>query len=119
MNINYDIIKPKLTEPGIMSYLNDTLKSCHNFKTTYYNYIYNIGLFLLFLVIISLLLIYKYKGKLTPEEIRKNEEKKKKYILTKIYNYQQEKLHAQQSLITGLPHWKNEYDIVLEQIKKM
>jgi hypothetical protein len=38
----------------------------------------------------------------------KNKEKQQ-YILEKIKNFQQAKLRAHQQLITGLPHWENEY----------
>jgi hypothetical protein len=68
----------------------------------------NIGLFLLFVVILGALLLYKYKGKPTPEEMEQKDLEKKKYILSRIQNFQDAKLHAQQQLITGLPHWENE-----------
>ena len=32
--------------------------------------------------------------------------------MSRIKNYQQDKLVAQQQLITGLPHWDTEYDII-------
>jgi hypothetical protein len=66
----------------------------------------------LFFIVLGILLIYKYKGKLTPEEIEQNETLKKHYILSKIKNYQDYKIKAQQKLITGLPHWENEFDII-------
>ena len=31
------------------------------------------------------------------------------YILSKIRNFQDAKIRAQQELITGLPHWEKEY----------
>jgi len=40
------------------------------------------------------------------------EKQKEQYIMSKIKNYQQDKLYAQQKLITGLPHWETEYDII-------
>ena len=49
---------------------------------------------------------------MTPEEIEQNELEKKRYILSKIMNYQDAKIKAQQELITGLPHWENEFDII-------
>ena len=55
-------------------------------------------------------MLYKYKGKLTPEELEEKDRQKKQYILSKIRNYQQAKLREQQDLITGLPNWENEYD---------
>ena len=97
-----EISKPMLTEPGVTYFLNATLKQCHTFKEKYQNMIFNIGL----------LLLYKYKGKLTPEEIEEKELEKKKYILSKIRNYQDAKIRSQQELITGLPHWDNEFDII-------
>jgi hypothetical protein len=59
-------------------------------------------------------LLYKYKGKLTAAERQEKEEEKKRYILSKIRNYQQDKIRTQQELITGLPHWETE----LEEINK-
>ena len=36
-----------------------------------------------FFIILGILLLYKYKGKLTPEEIEQKETQKKQYILSK------------------------------------
>jgi hypothetical protein len=99
--------KPILTEPGVKYFLNESLKQCHLFKEKYNNTLFNIGLTIFFFIILGILLLYKYKGKLTPEEIEENENNKKIYILSKIKNYQESKLRAQQQLITGLPHWDN------------
>jgi hypothetical protein len=71
-------------------------------------------LLVLFFLILGILLLYKYKGKLTPEEIEQKESIKKQYILSKIRNFQDAKLRAQQELITGLPHWDNEFDAIRE-----
>lgn len=74
----------------------------------------------LFLTILGILLLYKYKGKLTPEEIEQKETIKKQYILSKIKNFQDAKIRAQQELITGLPHWENEIDIMNDsKLKKL
>ena len=97
--------KPTLIEPGVKYFLNETLKQCHIFKNKHNNHIMNIVLLSGFFLLLGLILLYKYKGKLTPaEKINKNNEKKQ-YILSKIKNYQDAKLRAQQDLITGLPHW--------------
>jgi len=101
-----------LTEPGVKYFLNETLKQCHKFKEKYQNMVFNIGLLIGFFIILGILLIYKYKGKLTPEEIEENDLEKKRYILSRIRNYQDAKTKAQQELITGLPHWDNEFDII-------
>uniref|UniRef100_A0A6C0EU76 Uncharacterized protein n=1 Tax=viral metagenome TaxID=1070528 RepID=A0A6C0EU76_9ZZZZ len=97
--------KPTLIEPGVKYFLNETLKQCHIFKNKHNNHIMNIVLLSGFFLLLGLILLYKYKGKLTPaDKIIKNNEKKQ-YILSKIKNYQDAKLRAQQDLITGLPHW--------------
>lgn len=112
--------KPTLTEPGIKYFLNETLKQCHQFREKYTNNIYNIGLFLGFLLILGILLLYKYKGKLTPEELEEKDREKKLYILSRIKNYQQAKLKEKQDLITGLPNWENEFDIIYDNpLKKL
>lgn len=111
-NYNFDYSKPMLTEPGVKYFLNETLKQCHQFKEKHNNMLLNIGLLIGFFIILGILLLYKYKGKLTPEEIEQKELDKKKYILSKIRNYQDAKIKAQQELITGLPQWESEFDII-------
>ena len=106
------ISKPMLTEHGVKYFLNETLKQCHKFKEKHQNILFNIGLLVGFFIILGILLLYKYKGKLTPEEIEERDLKKKRYILSKIRNYEDSKIKAQQELITGLPHWENEFDII-------
>ena len=71
-------------------------------------------------------IIKSHKGlqKQYEDEIKKNEillelakeQDKQQYILQSIKNYQNAKLKAQQELITGLPHWENEYDIIHNKI---
>jgi len=115
-----DYNKPMLTEPGVKFFLNETLKQCHKIKEKYNNMLFNIVLLIGFLIILGILLLYKYKGKLTPEEIEEKELEKKRYVLSKIRNFQDAKLRAQQELITGLPHWENEFDIINDNpIKKI
>jgi len=102
--------RPNLIEPGIKYFLTETLKQCREFREKYNNTLYNMALAVLFFVILAILLLHKYKGKLTPEELEEKDREKKQYILSKIRNYQQAKLREQQDLITGLPNWENEYD---------
>lgn len=98
-------LKPMLTEPGVKYFLNQTLKQCHAFNEKHYNFLFNMGLFVSFLLILTSILFYKYKGKLTPEEMEQKEAIKQQYILSKIKNFKTAKLREQQQLITGLPHW--------------
>jgi len=98
-----------LIEPGVKYFLNETLKQTHSIREQFYNNLFNIGMFLLFCLIVGGILIYKYKGKLSPEERRIKEREKQQYILERIKRFQEAKLQAHQQLITGLPHWENEY----------
>ena len=111
-NLNYqDFVssKPILTEPGVKYFLNQSLKQCHIIKEKFHKTIFNIGMLILFIFILGSILVYKYKGRLSPLQQAKINKEKQQYILEKIKTYQQSKLRAQQELITGLPHWENEY----------
>jgi hypothetical protein len=104
--------KPALTEPGVKYFLNQTLKQCHIIRNNFHNTIFNIGLLFAFLLLLGLILLYKYKGKLSPVEVEQKNKEKQQYILSKIKNFQEAKRIAHQELITGLPAWESEYDII-------
>ncbi len=112
-----DFEKPKLTEPGIKYFLNETLKQCHIYKSNYNNILINIGLFIGFLLILGAILFYKYKGRLTQLEKERKTKEKQQYILSKVKSFQEAKRTAHQELISGLPGWDSEYDIINNKIK--
>uniref|UniRef100_A0A6C0BTS5 Uncharacterized protein n=1 Tax=viral metagenome TaxID=1070528 RepID=A0A6C0BTS5_9ZZZZ len=105
-----DFSKPSLIEPSVKIFTTGTLKHCKKIRDEYYSYVFNLGAFILFISILIILLYFKYKGKLTPEEKEKKETEKKHYILSTIKKYQTMKQKSQNELITGLPEWNNEYD---------
>ncbi len=100
---------PMLTEPGVKYFINETLKQCRQFKENHQHIIFNIGLLVMFFIILGVFLFYKYKGKLSEEEIEQKELLKKQYILSKIRNFKDAKIKSQQELITGLPHYENTF----------
>ena len=104
--------KPSLTEPGVKYFLSQTLKQCHIVKNNFHNIVNNAGLFVSFVLALGLILLYKYKGKLTPLEKDRKDKEKQQYILSKIQNFQHAKRAAQQELITGLPAWESEHDMI-------
>jgi hypothetical protein len=109
--MNYDeYSKPILIEPGVKYFLHQTLKQCHLVRDKFHNMVFNVGLLIGFLLILGIILLYKYKGKLTPLEIERKNKEKQQYILSKIQNYQMAKKKAHQELITGLPTWDNQYE---------
>jgi hypothetical protein len=103
----HDFTKPILTEPGTKFFLSETLKQCHIIRNQFHNILFNVGLFIFFLLVLGAILLYKYKGRLTPVEKQRKDVEKQQYIVSKIKNLQQAKKIAHQELITGLPNWDN------------
>jgi len=104
-----------LVEPGVKYFLSETLKQCRNFRNKYNNTLFNIGMLILFMGILGTILLIKYKGKLTPSEKERKNREKQQYILSKIKNYQDAKQKMSESLISGLPGWENEYDLIYKR----
>ena len=105
MNAWPEYSNPCLTEPGITYFLNESLKQCHVYRDNYYNTLINLGLFAGFLVLLGGMLLYKYKGRLTPVERENQNKEKQQYILERIKNFNESKKIAHQELISGLPGW--------------
>ena len=102
--------KPSLIEPGVKYFLNQTLKQCNNIKNNYYNFVFNLSLFIVFLLIVFVILFYKYRGRLTESEKKQKDKEKQQYILSKIKMLQESKRIAHQELITGLPDWETHHE---------
>jgi hypothetical protein len=104
-------IRPRLIEPGMKYFLNASLQQCHSFRVKYYNFLYNLGLFCSFIIIVGTVLYYKYKAKnnrLLQEEKKRQE---KEYILNKLrfMNEYNSKKHSE--LMTDLPTWQNNPEV--------
>jgi hypothetical protein len=102
--------KPALIEPGVKYFLHQTLKQCHIIKSNFNNILFNLILFISFLLLLGGILLYKYKGRLTPFEKEQKTKEKQQYILSKIKMVQDSKRRAHQELITGLPEWEPAYE---------
>ena len=68
------------------------------------------------MLILGAILLYKYRGRLSTEEMHQKDRDKKQYILSKIKNFQDAKRIAHQELITSLPNWDNEYELISRKI---
>ena len=77
---------PKLIENSAKNYLFQTLKQCHNNRVTIYYYVYNIGIFVLFILILGFTLYYCNKNKLSELDKKKKMLLDQQYILSKIQN---------------------------------
>ena len=98
----------RLVEPEMKFYIGGTLRKCRAFKDRYINKFFNISMFCLFITIFSLLLYYKYKGKLTAEQKQIKERQKQEYIISKLQQltaYKKQKRIENGDLITDLPTW--------------
>lgn len=94
-----------LIEPGVKSFLNETLKQCRIVKYKYNNYIFNVAMMFFFLFLLGTILFIKYKGKMTPREREEKNREKQRYILSTIKKYQDQKRRTSEEMITGLPTW--------------
>jgi hypothetical protein len=103
-------MNPLLVEGGFKQFINQSLKHCRTIRQEYINNVFNLSLLFFLILGIFAFLYYNYKGKLSEEEMKEREKKKEQYILTRIKNYQDDKRRNSQKLISGLPHWSNEYD---------
>lgn len=104
-------IRPRLIEPGVKYFLNSTLENCHIIKTKYYNFLYNLGLFIAFALIVGITLYFKYRHK---NNIKLQEEKKRKeqeYIMNKLRFMQDYKKSQVNNLLTDLPTWQNNPEV--------
>lgn len=98
-------INTTLVEPGVKYFISCSLRQCREFKDKYINILFNIGMFVLFIIIISGILIYKYKGKMTPIEREIINRKKQEYIVSKLQQIAVIKKQTSERLITDLPNW--------------
>lgn len=105
--MDYSFTRPNLTEPGVKYFLSQTLKECRKFKDKYQTIIFNVGLFLFLVFTIGSILYFKYKGRLTPEEIKRKNREKKEYIFSKLQQLAYIKQKQNETLITDLPVWNN------------
>jgi len=94
---------PRLTEPGVKSFISSTLKDCRRLKENYETIIFNISMFCIFIAVSGGFLLYHYRGKLTPAEIEIKNRKKQEYIVSKLQ--QMAHLRKNQGLIKELPQW--------------
>ena len=62
-------------------------------------------MFVLFIIILGGILLYKYKGKITPIEREIINRKKQEYIVSKLQQISLIKKQTSERLITDLPNW--------------
>jgi hypothetical protein len=111
--MNMNINMPSLIEPGVKSFLGHTLKQCKNYKNKNLSIIYNIGYFLFFVIVIGIILKYKYRGGISSYEKDEKNRKKQEYIVSKLQQVSRinQSVLRQKNMITDLPNWDNHPEV--------
>ena len=113
-----------LIEPGVKSFLKLSLQNCRQVKEQYYNTIFNMCTFFIFIAVIGTILFIKYKTKPSADEVEHRRQSQREYVLSQLKlvnakNYLAAKNSSYQAvgsgpgprdsegsqMITGLPEW--------------
>ena len=98
---------PKLTEPGVRSFVGKSLRDFHKYRDGLTSMIFNIVMFVGFIVVVAGVLYWRYKRRITPEEQALKNREKKEYILTKLQTLSAMKKRVRPGMITNLPTWND------------
>ena len=104
---------PSLTEPGVKYWMKQSLKECSNFKDANINYLYNIGLTILFVVGVGVFLMFNYKGNITKAEIAEKNRIKQEYIVSKLQQVALVKKQRSSTMLTDLPTWDDHPELAV------
>ena len=104
-----DIAAPSLVEPGIKSFIGNTLKQCHDYKMKTYTLFLNLAVLTIFLLVFGGFLYYRYKNKPTPYEIRQKMMRDQEIIMSKINSYQDDRKRASYANMTHMPFVDTDY----------
>lgn len=108
--MNYN--RPILIEPGVSYFLKETLKNCKVKKDIEYNNLMNLGLLIIFIVITSSLLFYKFKTRPTDEDREKLKRLKRDYFINRVRKLQTQKAKQLQQSITNLPKFESPFELL-------
>jgi hypothetical protein len=108
---------PKLTEPGVRSFVGKSLRDYHKYRDGFTSMIFNIGMLVGFIVVVSGVLYWRYRGRITPQEQAIRSREKKEYIFSKLQTLAAMKESVRPGMITNLPTWNNhpELDILIRK----
>ena len=113
-----DVLRPTLTEPGVKYFLKETLKNCKIKKDLQFNMLMNLGLLGMFVIIVSILLYYKYKTRPTEQDRKKKKQLKKDYFVNKVRQMQAVKAKQLNEQITNLPKFESPFELLHKNFYK-
>jgi len=93
---------PRLTDTGFGDYMLSRLKSCHENRIKVYSFAFNMGIVVLFTLIVGAFLYYRYKEKPTEYEKQQKLYHDQQYILDRIRYYQVQQKNIMSSPIGNL-----------------
>ncbi len=103
--------QPTLCEPGVRYFIGCSLKESRKFKDKYINLFFNIFMACLLIVTVTIVLVFRYKGRLTTQETKLKNKKKEDYIISKLQYLAAIKENNNKNMITNLPTWSNNPEI--------
>lgn len=98
---------PKLTEPGIRTFVGKSLRDYHKYRDSFTSMLFNVLMLASFVTAVSGILYWRYKGRITPEEQAQKNREKKEYIFTKLQTLATMKESVRPGMITNLPTWND------------
>lgn len=98
---------PKLTEPGIRSFVGKSLRDYHKYRDGITSTLFNIIMLVCFVATVSGILYWRYKGRITPQDLAFKNREKKEYIFTKLQTLATMKERVRPGMITNLPTWND------------
>ena len=81
-----------LMEPGVRSHILHTLEECKHVKFMYYTTMVNTALFVAFIILVTIILHFKKKTKLTDVQKKKKNEDDRLHIVNRLRSLQLEKM---------------------------
>lgn len=108
-------MNPTLVEPGVKYFLNETLKQCGHRKNIFYNHIFNITMFIIFALAMTIFLYIKYQTHNNHQEKLRKKQQEEEYMLNLVHKIQTEKRINDGTKITDLPEFESEFNIAMKQ----
>ncbi len=100
---------PNLVEPNVRYFIDNSLKSVHEYKMNTYTFFLNFTAVALFVLVFGGILYYRYKSKPTPYEIQQKMKRDQEIVMSKIQMYQDDRKRSNFSDMTKIPFVDTDY----------
>ena len=100
---------PNLVEPNVRYFIDNSLKSVHEYKMNTYTFFLNFTAGALFVLVFGGILYYRYKSKPTPYEIQQKMKRDQEIVMSKIQMYQDDRKRSNFSDMTKIPFVDTDY----------